>query len=27
MDALIAYLQMIGTLVDFKAFKAEDNLR
>ena len=27
MDALIAYLQMLGTLVDFKAYKAEDNLR
>ncbi|MEX2452157.1 MAG: cytochrome-c oxidase, cbb3-type subunit II [Rhodospirillales bacterium] len=28
MDALIAYLQMLGTLVDFKAFKAEgENLR
>jgi cytochrome c oxidase cbb3-type subunit 2 len=28
MDALIAYLQMLGTLVDFKAFKAEGaNLR
>lgn len=27
MDALIAYLQMLGTLVDFKAYKAEENLR
>lgn len=27
MDAVIAYLQMLGTLVDFKAFKAEENLR
>jgi cytochrome c oxidase cbb3-type subunit 2 len=27
MDALIAYLQMLGTLVDFKSFKAEDNYR
>jgi cytochrome c oxidase cbb3-type subunit 2 len=28
MDALIAYLQMLGTMVDFKAFKAEGaNLR
>ena len=28
LDALIAYLQMLGTLVDFSAFKAEgDNLR
>ena len=28
MDALVAYLQMLGTLVDLKAFKAEgDNLR
>jgi cytochrome c oxidase cbb3-type subunit 2 len=27
MDALIAYLQMLGTLVDFNAFKAEANLR
>ena len=27
MDAMIAYLQMIGTLVDFKSFKAEENLR
>jgi len=29
MDALIAYLQMLGTLVDFSAFKYEDqaNLR
>lgn len=27
MDAVIAYLQMLGTLVDFKSFKAEDNYR
>ena len=29
MDALIAYLQMLGTLVDFKSYRAEDpaNLR
>ncbi len=27
MDALIAYLQMLGTLVDFSAYKAEENLR
>ena len=27
MDALIAYLQMLGTLVDFNAYKAEDNIR
>jgi len=27
MDALIAYLQMLGTLVDFKVFNAEENLR
>jgi len=27
MDALVAYLQMLGTLVDFKAYKAEENLR
>ncbi len=27
MDAIIAYLQMLGTLVDFKSFKAEDNYR
>ncbi len=29
MDALIAYLQMLGTLVDFKTYHAEDpaNLR
>ena len=27
MDALIAYLQMLGTLVDFKAFNAEENFR
>ncbi len=27
MDAMIAYLQMLGTLVDFKSFNAEDNLR
>jgi cytochrome c oxidase cbb3-type subunit 2 len=23
MDALIAYLQMLGTLVDFKSYKAD----
>ncbi|MBT3305032.1 MAG: cytochrome-c oxidase, cbb3-type subunit II [Alphaproteobacteria bacterium] len=27
MDALIAYLQMLGTLVDFSAYKAQENLR
>ena len=27
MDALVAYLQMLGTLVDFNAYKAEENLR
>ena len=27
MDALIAYLQMLGTLVDFKDYKADENLR
>jgi len=27
MDALIAYLQMLGTLVDFSAYKAEENVR
>ena len=27
MDALIAYLQMLGTLVDFSVYKAEENLR
>jgi len=27
MDALIAYLQVVGTMVDFSSFKAEDNLR
>jgi len=27
MDALIAYLQMLGTLVDFSSFKASDNQR
>ncbi|HHI81562.1 MAG TPA: cytochrome-c oxidase, cbb3-type subunit II, partial [Rhizobiales bacterium] len=27
MDALVAYLQMLGTLVDFKKYKDEDNLR
>jgi cytochrome c oxidase cbb3-type subunit 2 len=27
MDALIAYLQMLGTLVDFNAYKADANLR
>ncbi len=27
MDALVAYLQMLGTLVDFSTYKAEANLR
>ena len=27
MDALVAYLQMLGTLVDFTAYKADENLR
>ena len=27
LDALIAYLQMLGTLVDFSAFKSSENLR
>jgi len=27
LDALIAYLQVLGTLVDFGAYKADDNLR
>lgn len=27
MDALVAYLQMLGTLVDFSAYKPEENLR
>ena len=27
MDALISYLQVLGTMVDFSAYKAEDNLR
>ncbi len=27
MDAMIAYLQMLGTLVDFSVYKAEENLR
>ena len=27
MDALIAYLQVLGTMVDFKAYKADDNYR
>lgn len=27
MDAMIAYLQVIGTMVDFSAYKAEENLR
>jgi cytochrome c oxidase cbb3-type subunit 2 len=27
LDALIAYLQMLGTLVDFGAYKPEENLR
>jgi cytochrome c oxidase cbb3-type subunit 2 len=27
MDALVAYLQMLGTLVDFETYKAEENYR
>ena len=27
LDALIAYLQMLGTLVDFSAYRADENLR
>jgi cytochrome c oxidase cbb3-type subunit 2 len=27
MDALVAYLQMLGTLVDFSTFKAETESR
>ena len=27
MDALVAYLQMLGTLVDFSAYEPEENLR
>ena len=27
MDALVAYLQMLGTLVDLEAYKANENLR
>lgn len=27
MDALVAYLQMLGTLVDFDAYKQDENLR
>ncbi|MEN2494919.1 MAG: hypothetical protein TECD_00829 [Hyphomicrobiaceae bacterium hypho_1] len=27
MDALVSYLQMLGTLVDFDAYKPKDNLR
>ncbi len=27
MDAMIAYLQVLGTMVDFSAYKADDNLR
>ncbi|MEO0329645.1 MAG: cytochrome-c oxidase, cbb3-type subunit II [Pseudomonadota bacterium] len=27
MDALVAYLQMLGTLVDFEAYKQNENLR
>ena len=27
MDALIAYLQVLGTMVDFSAYKADENLR
>ena len=27
MDALIAYLQVLGTMVDFSVYKADENLR
>ncbi len=27
MDALVAYLQMLGTLVDFSIYKPEENYR
>jgi cytochrome c oxidase cbb3-type subunit 2 len=27
MDALVAYLQMLGTLVDFTTYEAKDNYR
>ena len=27
MDALVAYLQMLGTLVEFDLYRAEDNYR
>ena len=27
MDALVAYLQVLGTMVDFSSYKAEENLR
>src|SRR5690606_32046648 len=27
MDALVAYLQMLGTLVDFTTYRADENLR
>ena len=27
MDALVAYLQMLGTLVDFSSYVPEENLR
>jgi len=27
MDALIAYLQVLGTMVDFETYKAEENYR
>ncbi|HAD25000.1 MAG TPA: cytochrome-c oxidase, cbb3-type subunit II, partial [Alphaproteobacteria bacterium] len=27
LDAMIAYLQMLGTLVDFDVYKAEENYR
>ena len=27
MDALVAYLQMLGTLVDLEAYKQNENLR
>ena len=27
MDALVAYLQMLGTLVDFSVYQPEENFR
>jgi len=27
MDALVSYLQMLGTLVDFSVYKPEENIR